>query len=860
MNRWIVACWLLVGGLIGSASLPAVELVELTAENWDEFAPQGKEVDCIYGDYVLRNEQIVAVIARPGAGRNANMTVRGVGGAIIDLTRRTPANDQLSAFYPGAGKYGFHDAGRVKVQCDGQAAEVKSDAKVAGEKITVEIVGEPVASTAPAAKPADKIELTLRYSLADGEESLLVETSFKNAGPTPLTIERSDAIRADRTFAFGGDPSLHLHWANDDFFKQAYGVVAADFEIKPVTGRLYTLQYTADGKADFALPPGESAAFSRRVFPADHLLAAKAAAAKLAGIAVRPIRLKLIDPNGTVPNAKVSLTADGKPYGSGRGDEQGTVLFSLPAGKYDVTIEAQGRPATTLAINVPPVEDPDSLMQLAVSMDPCGYAVIAVTDESGGPIPCKIAFHGKMPTKTPNFGPDSAAEGVENLRYTADGRVRQELAPGKYEVIISRGPEYDAVFEEIEIVASQETKVAAKLIRTVDTRGHVSADYHSHSTPSGDNTSDQLGRVLNLLGEHVEFAPCTEHNRIDSYEPHLKRLKAERLLATCTGMELTGAVLPVNHQNAFPLLHKPRTQDGGAPVTDLNPEVQIERLAMWDGGSEKLVQENHPNLLQIFGDKDKDGKFDGGFAKMLKFMDVVEVHPPQGIFTPPKAGEDPSLNPIFRWLQLTNLGYRIPGVVNTDAHYNAHGSGWLRNYVRCSTDDPAEIDTMEMVHASEKGQIVMSTGPFLEVRLTATGTGTAKPASAGPGEDLALPKGTGELHVRVQCPNWFDVNRVQVFLNGRPVPDLNFTRRETPDRFRDTVVKFEARLPIELKNDAPLIVATIGEGQQLGRVMGATYGKEPPVAVSNPIFIDVDGNGFKPSRDLLDVALPMAAN
>jgi molybdopterin-containing oxidoreductase family iron-sulfur binding subunit len=29
----------------------------------------------------------------------------------------------------------------------------------------------------------------------------------------------------------------------------------------------------------------------------------------------------------------------------------------------------------------------------------------------------------------------------------------------------------------------------------------------------------------------------------------------------------------VNHQNAFPLLFKPRTQDGGAPVTDQNPEV-----------------------------------------------------------------------------------------------------------------------------------------------------------------------------------------------------------------------------------------------------------------------------------------------
>src|SRR5690349_15656255 len=71
----------------------------LSAQTWDAFAPQGKEVDAIYGDYVLRNDQIVAVIAQPLATRNANMTVRGVGGCVIDLTERQAPNDQLSAYF-----------------------------------------------------------------------------------------------------------------------------------------------------------------------------------------------------------------------------------------------------------------------------------------------------------------------------------------------------------------------------------------------------------------------------------------------------------------------------------------------------------------------------------------------------------------------------------------------------------------------------------------------------------------------------------------------------------------------------------------------------------------------------------------
>ena len=56
-----------------------------------------------------------------------------------------------------------------------------------------------------------------------------------------------------------------------------------------------------------------------------------------------------------------------------------------------------------------------------------------------------------------------------------------------------------------------------------------------------------------------------------------------------------------------------------------------------------------------------------------------------------------------------------------------------------------------------------------------------------------------------------------------------------------------------------MIVAAIGEGLTLGPVMGPNYGgKLPPVAVSNPIFIDVDGGGFKPNGDLLDVPIAIA--
>src|SRR6185436_17873858 len=139
------------------------------------------------------------------------------------------------------------------------------------------------------------------------------------------------------------------------------------------------------------------------------------------------------------------------------------------------------------------------------------------------------------------------------------------------------------------------------------------------------------------------------------------------------------------------------------------------------------------------------------------FVDVVEIHPPHTIFRVEKdAAGDPIRNTIFNWMQMLNLGYRISGVINTDAHYNHHGSGGFRNYIKSKTDDPAKIDTMEMVHQSEKGHVVVSTGPFMEVSLTAR---QESPKRLGiPGDDVIAPGGAADLQIKLQCSNWLDVN------------------------------------------------------------------------------------------------------
>jgi hypothetical protein len=537
------------------------------------------------------------------------------------------------------------------------------------------------------------------------------------------------------------------------------------------------------------------------------------------------------------------LSRDGKPHAWGRTNTDGRVQLATGDAPGELAVSAIGHGSRVIPLG------PKVPGSLSVELPEAAVVVVRITDALGRSIPCKVQFIGRDGTATPDFGPDSGEHAVGNVYYSHDGRFQRDLEPGSYDVIVSHGPEYDAVFSRIDAVRGKKVLLEAKLTRSVKTEGWISTDFHSHSSPSGDNTSSQLGRVLNLLCEHVEFAPCTEHNRLSTYEPHLKRLGAERLMATCVGMELTGRPLPLNHQNAFPLVMRSNTQDNGAPTPDDDPEIQIERLTLWNGASDKLVQVNHPDIGWMFRDRNGDGRPDPGFAGMHGKMDVIEVHPPHTIFGKPttQAGRRIYNNTIVNWLQLLNRGSRIPGVVNTDAHYNFHGSGWLRNYVKSPTDDPSEVRTLDVVHAAERGNLVMSSGPFLEVQLRAGG-GSAK---AIPGDDLLAPGGATMLKVRVQCPNWFDVDRVQVFLNGRPSEDLNFTRQSSPGRFSNSVVKFDQEIPLRLQRDSHVIVAAIGEQSKLGPVMGPEHAEDRPVAVSNPIFVDVDGGGFKSSNDPL---------
>ncbi len=802
------ACLVAILCAANSQFLCAATLEKITEQNRPEI--EGKEVDWIDGDYLFRNDLIVGVIAHPTPTRDANMTTRGVGAGLIDLTRRDVPSDQLTAFYPAGGRYAFVDDKLVQLK--------KSDDAVSWRcRSTSSLAG-------------NDTQCTVEYRLRDGEP--FITCLVRISGDQLTKIAAFDSVRADRTFNFSSLKGTSTAFCEDEYFRQTYGFQATVGSATPKweSGRARKLTYPDGLQQD----DGNSVSWQTRIYPASSSL-------DLLGLTkgAAPQTFQLQGAVGDQPRVKFTMSAGDisplKPDAVWRTEPSGNSVVHLLPGRYSIRVEAIGHKPVERSIEVS-----DQPATHSFQLGTASRVTATITDESGGEIPCKVSFYGLevdgKKTPDPNFGLDSQDGSVGNTVYSADGTFVRSIPAGTYEAVISHGPEFDAVFKRITVPVDGNTELTAKLNRVVDTTGWVSAELHSHSSPSGDNTSSQLGRVENLLCEHLEFSPCTEHQRVESYDDQLRVLEATHLMATCSGMELTGSLLPINHQNAFPLKWKPYAQDGGGPRIDNNPVTQIARLAMWDDESKKVVQTNHPNMRQMLFDRNLDGKEDGGYAKMLDYMDVIEVHPPQDIFVDPATISDVKKrdqNRIRPWMELIKSGRRIPGVVNTDAHYNWHGSGWLRNWLRSSSDDPANIKTEEMINSLEAGRIVMSTGPYMTVQLHHNDL--KQPAEIG--DQVTIDANAAELAVTIQCANWLDVNRVEVFVNGEIQPELSRRRSTHPDAFASGVVKFDQRLPIEITGDSFIIVAAIGEKMQLGRVMGTGYGKMPPVVVSNPIFV-----------------------
>lgn len=239
-----------------------------------------------------------------------------------------------------------------------------------------------------------------------------------------------------------------------------------------------------------------------------------------------------------------------------------------------------------------------------------------------------------------------------------------------------------------------------------------------------------------------------------------------------------------------------------------------------------LIDVHHPRL-----DKGKMGYFHLGEldtrtlrSKRPGFsfdFDAVEVL--NGFQDPDRASVDAVLADWFAFLR---RGHRIAATGNSDTHHLTFNlGGYPRNYVQLPDAPLSQLDGAALVDAVRSGRSFFTTGPIVEVTA----------GEQGLGETVTTRGAPLSLHVRVRAPGWIDVDRVTILVDGervleRPVlgaPPLRF------DETFEVPVRRDGFVVVRVDGDSPM-APVIGDGKRF-RVY--------PLAVTNPVWIDVDGDG-----------------
>ena len=486
-----------------------------------------------------------------------------------------------------------------------------------------------------------------------------------------------------------------------------------------------------------------------------------------------------------------------------------------------------------------------------------------------------------------------------NWVFLANGAGTVQLRPGKYEVYASRGPEYSLRRKIVNVRARRTRKLNFRLRRSVDTPGFLSGDFHIHSARSLDSTAPPQDRVAGFAAEGVEVMVSTDHDYQLDYAPLIASLNLGSRITSMVGNEVTGSVPnpPVfpdstGHINAWPLTVQPDARrDGAIEEEFVAPNWIFKRLR--DQGAD-VIQYNHvragvsgitsigffnnfgydpdlpitasPNDLLL--DDDVTGPGSSGVANPAGIrnidFDVMEIL---------NGTEIPAYIAVRRdWLSLLNqidppTVPFIGGTGTSDSHrVTLESAGYARTYVGGAGDDPAALNAATFNANVKAANMMATTGPFIRFSVLDT-VGNA----AGLGGTLVPASSTVRLRIEVQAANWIPVEEVRVIANG--FTTLTFDATTSPQvtappaspfsQALGKITRFEAEIPVNVAVDTYFIVEAGAKLSPLPAPDALVNKVVPgmvPLGFTNPIFVDLAGNGFDaPGLPVMAMAAPLAS-
>ncbi|HEV8320818.1 MAG TPA: CehA/McbA family metallohydrolase [Myxococcota bacterium] len=506
---------------------------------------------------------------------------------------------------------------------------------------------------------------------------------------------------------------------------------------------------------------------------------------------------------------------------------------------------------------------------------PEGLLRYSVRDaDTGTPIPCKLTLVPAPGTPPLRMGrPDigraegpAIAAGDRVFSLAGDGAVHVPF--GTYDVWVSRGPEWDVWIARGVKITAAETSLAAGLHHVIDTAGWLSADFHVHASASFDSLVPMADRIHEFVADGVDLIVSTDHNVVTDYAPLIAELGVRDVIAAASGDEIT--TKKWGHFGAFPLpLDTDMPGNGAVAVKGRTAAAILGEVR--SAAPAALIDVHHPRLtvpkgrIGYFDWADFDAAADrAGRAGFSWDFDAVEV------LNGYQDAERKSVDRVIAdWFALIEHGHLAAATGNSDTHHLSYNlGGYPRNYVALADDRPAAVLPAAVAAAVKARHSFFTTAPF--VRVTAVGAGGvgvvaaagAPPATGGIGDVVFAAGGKARLSVEVDAAPWVSVGLVRVYVGGKEAKRWTLKPSTAVVRLLDgfdVKVKRDSFVVVRVDGDKPL-APVVG-----GRADGPTpksFGEEGrpfevlPFAMTNPVFIDVDGNG---KYDAPHAAAPAAA-
>lgn len=790
------------------------------------------------GDVLLENDEVAFVIGQIGSSAGFAES----GGNIVDAADAIERRDELGQMFTYFGTFprqGVYETLETGSLADGSAWVVAKGHELYESKLAV---------------------LT-RYVLTATDRAVLLTTTLTNEGPTPVGgLTPGDALQWGGVEKFSPDRGKNFKGISSGAFLggvgryASYAVASTGGDIDAISGPAWS--DTIQGRS-VAIQPGKTMQYAR-IF----LVGPRADTAGLvtelmgaAGEAVGTVSLTLSDASGAavrVPEGgrvEVSNDADVVVMDLRASHEADALVGDLPPGKWTLEYAGGGGRSGASKLQVEVAKDKVTSGKLTVS--PAGKLKLQCTElvvhEDGRQdrhlVPCKATLEGLNGTRTPDFGPAHAAGPAKNQITSVAEAMAVDLAPGRYRITLSRGPEYALVQFEQDVAPNAVTEPCSAdhclLTRVVDTRGYVATDFHQHTMLGVDAPTATRDRVISNAAEGVEIAVASEHNVVVDLQPIVRDLRVADWLVSISGDELTtdASRHPWGHANAWPLAYDASKPRGGALlVRDRTAHDLFEALRAQT--PRPVLQINHPRTgmtgyFDQYGfDRAKgvgtDAGYDAGF-------DALEVWNGRNVQSREVVIQD--------WFALLRTSHAITATADTDTHgIVAQEPGYPRTYVRVTDDEhlgawdaSRTLDLMKGVR--ERRDVVLTNGPFLKVTANGVGIG-----------GIAKPKaGFVDVNVEVTCAPWIKLDRARVRHARGPTNQSASEITEKPLVMTTvngaTVAKVTLRVFVD-RDDA--IVVDVSGHEPMTPVMARDSADDAalaPYALTGAIWIDADGDG-----------------